>query len=106
MVEGELLSGNHGNYCQTSEQLETMLFPQHAKQPQVNSRASNLPGQLLVAIESVVFYCGFRGRETASKILKPIVTYHLPFFISEVCIFDGLRNGSLQWTNFGAPSKA
>jgi hypothetical protein len=59
------------------------------KEPLINSRASNIPGQLLVAIESVVFFnAGFQGRETASKDPKPIVTYHLPFFISEVCIYD------------------
>ena len=56
------------------------------KEPQINSRASNIPGQLLVAIESVVFLPVVQGRETVLKILKPILTDHLPFFISEVCI--------------------
>jgi hypothetical protein len=57
------------------------------KEPQINSRASNIGGQLLVAIESVVFLTQvFRVGKLLLKILKPIVTYHLPFFISEVCI--------------------
>ena len=54
------------NYCQTSEQLVSIAIAATCQtEPQINSRASNIPGQLLVAIESVVFLT--RGRETAAK---------------------------------------
>lgn len=55
MVEGELLS-------------ESLKLLSNFRAVRNYSRASNTLGQLLVAIESVVFLPrGFQGRETASK---------------------------------------
>ncbi len=45
-----------------------MLLQEHAKRAASNSRASNIPGELLVAIESVEFLLRvFRVGKTASK---------------------------------------
>jgi len=52
-----------------------------------NSTASNTPEELLAAIESVVFVPRVFGvGKLLLKIVEAMVTDHLPFFISEVCI--------------------
>jgi hypothetical protein len=63
-----------------------MLLQQHAKGPQIIPQLLT-PEELLVAIESVVFVPRVFGvGKLLLKIVEAMVTDHLPFFISEVCI--------------------